>query len=224
MNAHGSMRVRPGLAEIRVGGLERLSLCDWPGELVATVFLQGCPWNCGYCHNPHLIPVRGDSSLDWSQVLDFLSRRRNLLDGVVFSGGEPTLQKSLPDAIRAVRGLGFRIGLHTGGAYPARLSDVLPWVDWVGFDVKAPFQDYDGVTGAGGGERARESLRLLLQSGVAHEVRTTIHPALLDEAAQARMAEELAVMGVADWKRQAFRSDGCTPAALAALKARADVH
>lgn len=207
------------MAEIRIGGLERLSLCDWPGELVATLFLQGCPWSCGYCHNPHLIPPRAETGLDWQAALAFLSGRRGLLDAVVFSGGEPTLQTALPVAMRQVREMGFRIGLHTGGPYPARLAAVLPLVDWVGFDVKAPFDAYADTTAVpGSGRRARDSLRLLLASGVAYQVRTTVHPGLLDAAALARMQAELDQMGVVGWTHQAFRPQGCTPDALAALE------
>lgn len=216
------------MADVRVGGLERLSLCDWPGELVATVFLQGCPWSCGYCHNPHLIPAipeRARTGLDWEAVLAFLSGRRGLLDGVVFSGGEPTLQAALPEAMRAVRDMGFRIGLHTGGPYPARLAAVLPLTDWVGFDVKAPFDDYADTTATpGSGAKARDSLRLLLDSDVSHEVRTTVHPALLDETALARMRTELNALGVVGWKRQPFRPDGVSPQALEALEARQPVR
>ena len=107
--------------------------------LAAVVFCQGCPWRCGYCHNPGLIPPQGEHEVRWESVLEFLQRRRDLLDGVVFSGGEPTLQSGLDDAIRDVRALGFKIGLHTGGMYPQRLESILQRVDWVGMDVKAPF-------------------------------------------------------------------------------------
>ncbi|WP_296755919.1 anaerobic ribonucleoside-triphosphate reductase activating protein, partial [Thiobacillus sp.] len=148
---------------LRVGGLTPLSTTDWPGLLAAVVFCQGCPWRCGYCHNPDLIPPRGADEIPWEEVLAFLRRRQGLLDGVVFSGGEPTLQAALPDAMRAARGLGFKIGLHTGGMYPGRLAAVLPLVDWVGLDVKAPFADYAGITGvAESGTRARESLEQVL--------------------------------------------------------------
>ena len=137
-------------AELRIGGLARLSPCDWPGELVATVFCQGCPWSCAYCHNPHLIPPAGKTEVTWPELMSFLVSRRNLLDGVVFSGGEPTLQRALPEAMRAVRALGFRIGLHTAGPYPERLSAVLGLVDWIGFDVKAACKDYPRITGCPG--------------------------------------------------------------------------
>ena len=144
------------MTDLRVGGLARWSSCDWPGQLVATVFLQGCPWRCRYCHNPHLLPVHGDGEIAWPQVLAFLETRRDLLDGVVFSGGEPLIQAALPEAMGAVRALGFGVGLHTSGAAPERLKAVLPLVDWVGFDVKAPFADYARITGvAGSGEAAR---------------------------------------------------------------------
>ena len=195
---------------LHVGGLTPLSTTDWPGMLAAVVFCQGCPWRCGYCHNPGLIPPRGDSEIPWEDVLAFLRRRQGLLDGVVFSGGEPTLQAGLADAMREVRALGFKIGLHTGGMYPQRLEAVLPLVDWVGFDVKAPFADYATITGAAGsGERALAGLEQVLASGVAHEFRTTVHPALLADADVAGLAHDLAARGVQHYVIQAFRSQGC---------------
>ena len=200
---------------LRVGGLTPLSTTDWPGMLAAVVFCQGCPWRCGYCHNPGLIPARGESEIPWEDVLAFLRRRRGLLDGVVFSGGEPTLQPALPDAMREVRALGFKIGLHTGGMYPKRLDAVLPLVDWVGMDVKAPFSDYPRVTGAAGsGGHALAGLQRILASGIDHEIRTTVHPALLDDAAVAEMAHDLAARGVRHYVIQEFRSQGCADESL----------
>ncbi|HEX6005079.1 MAG TPA: radical SAM protein, partial [Burkholderiales bacterium] len=79
-----------------MGGLVALSTTDYPDHLAAVVFGQGCPWRCGYCHNPHLLPKRGVARIAWRDVLAFLERRRGLLDAVVFSGGEPTLQAALP--------------------------------------------------------------------------------------------------------------------------------
>ncbi len=139
----------------------------------------------------------------------FLHTRANLLDGVVFSGGEPTVQATLAEAISEVRELGFRIGLHTGGPNPARLAEVLPLVDWVGFDVKAPFADYERITTvAGSGDRALESLRALVASGVPFEARTTVHPDLLGDEDLERMSLELAEAGVVRWVVQAYRPDG----------------
>ena len=200
---------------LRVGGLTPLSTTDWPGMLAAVVFCQGCPWRCGYCHNPHLIPAQGESEIPWSEVMALLRRRQGLLDGVVFSGGEPTSQAGLADAMREVRALGFRIGLHTGGAYPRRLAEVLPLVDWVGLDAKAPFADYARITGVeGSGRSAQQSLECVLASGVDHEIRTTVHPALLADAEVVGLARALSERGVKRYVLQAFRSRGCADAGL----------
>lgn len=206
---------------LRVGGLTPLSSTDWPGMLAAVVFCQGCPWRCGYCHNPHLIPAQADREMAWDEVIAFLKRRRGLLDGVVFSGGEPTAQAGLADAMRAVRALGFKVGLHTGGAYPRRLAEVLPLLDWVGLDAKAPFADYARVTGVeGSGERALASLDCLLASGVDHEIRTTVHPHLLADAGVVDLARALADRGVQRYVLQPFRSQGCADPELRRDSAR----
>jgi pyruvate formate lyase activating enzyme len=195
---------------LRIGGFTPLSTTDWPGMLAAVVFCQGCPWRCRYCHNPDLIPPRGETEVNWESVLGLLRRRRGLLDGVVFSGGEPSLQAGLLDAIVEVRELGFKIGLHTGGMYPQRLVTILPLLDWVGMDVKAPFADYARITGTPGcGERALASLDLVLQSGVEHEIRTTVHQSLLDDETVRSLADDLADRGVKHYVIQAFRSQGC---------------
>ncbi|HEY9098924.1 MAG TPA: anaerobic ribonucleoside-triphosphate reductase activating protein [Thiobacillus sp.] len=195
---------------LRVGGLTPLSTTDWPGMLVAVVFCQGCPWRCGYCHNPDLIPSRGEQEIPWAAVMDFLRHRQGLLDGVVFSGGEPTLQKTLLNAMREVRALGFKIGLHTGGMYPSRLAAVLPLVDWVGMDVKAPFAEYERTTGAAGsGSQASAGLQHVLASGVEHEIRTTVHPALLNDADLIGLGHDLAERGVRHYVLQVFRNQGC---------------
>ncbi len=200
---------------LRVGGLTALSTTDWPGMLAAVVFCQGCPWRCGYCHNPDLIPPRGDHEIAWEDVIDFLRRRQGLLDGVVFSGGEPTLQRDLPGAMREVRALGFKIGLHSGGAYPDKLAAVLPLVDWVGLDIKAPFDAYARITAAAGsGERARESLEQVLASGVECVIRTTVHPALLADAEVEELACDLSARGVKRYVIQPFRNQGCRDAGL----------
>lgn len=194
---------------MQVGGLTPLTTTDYPGQLAAVVFCQGCPWRCGYCHNPHLIPRAGDGE-GWHAVESFLLRRRGLLDAVVFSGGEPTLQSGLLEACMAVRDMGFKVGLHTAGPYPERLGKLLPVLDWVGMDIKAPFSAYDRITRVpGSAARARESLSLLLESGVAHEIRTTLHTGLLSHGEVLELAHELAEAGVRNFVLQAFRSQGC---------------
>lgn len=152
------------MSGLRVGGLVPLTTIDYPGALAAVIFCQGCPWRCPYCHNPHLLPARGEHMIPWPEVRRFLERRRGLLDGVVFSGGEPTVQPTLASALDQVRGLGFRTGLHTAGPYPQRLAALLPRLDWVALDVKAPLARYDGLTGVpGSGRRLSRSLALVLE-------------------------------------------------------------
>jgi pyruvate formate lyase activating enzyme len=195
---------------LRVGGFVPFTSTDYPGALAAVVFCQGCPWRCGYCHNPHLVSARGDDEHDFRRILGWLANRRGLLDAVVFSGGEPTAQPALANAITAVRALGFAIGLHTGGAYPRRLARILDEVDWIGIDIKAPAGDYANVTRvAGSGLSALASLDLVLAADVAHEVRTTVHPVLTPPDAMERLARELAARGVERWILQPFRPTGC---------------
>jgi pyruvate formate lyase activating enzyme len=202
-------------ATLRVGGLVPLSTTDFPGRLAAVVFCQGCPWRCAYCHNPHLLPRHGAQELQWEHIVALLQRRRGLLDAVVFSGGEPTLQSGLAAAMRDVKAMGFEVGLHTAGIDPSRLREVLPLVDWVGLDIKAEFDDYAGVTGAPrSGRRARQSLATLLQSGVAHEVRTTVHPRLLPAAHLRSLATALAGCGVRHYVLQEYRAQNHRSAAL----------
>ncbi len=196
--------------QLHVGGFTPLTTIDFPGRLAAVVFCQGCPWRCGYCQNGELIPRTTDSRIRWEDILGFLERRRGLLDGVVFSGGEPTLQRGLPGAVDAVRGLGFQVGLHTAGPYPARLAELLPALDWVGLDIKAPPEDYERITGvAGSGERAWTSLEILLASGIEHEVRCTLHPDLLAHARIRALARTLAYMGVRRFALQQCQTQHC---------------
>ncbi len=175
------------------------------------VYCQGCTWRCGYCHNPHLLPRQAAGGIAWSEVLGFLQRRRGLLDAVVFSGGEPTAQAGLAQAMRAAKDLGYRVGLHSAGIYPRRFAEVLPLVDWVGFDAKAPFDaSYERITGVrASGEAALASAQALLASGVDCEFRTTWHAGFLSIAELDRLTVTLAGLGVRRYALQEFRaSDG----------------
>ena len=200
------------LTPVTLGGFTPLSTTDWPGKLAAVVFLQGCPWRCGYCHNAALQPRCASAAAPhWSDVLATLKRRVGLLDGVVFSGGEPTLQRGLAEAIADVRALGLQTGLHTAGIYPARLAALLPLLDWVGFDLKTDLADagaYDTLAGAGHSAVAvRRALDALLASGVAFEIRTTYHPLLIGDAALLGMARTLQGLGITQWVLQRWQAN-----------------
>lgn len=194
---------------LQIAGLTRLSTCDWPGHLVATVFLQGCPLACGYCHNPGILDPRVPGRIAWSEVLELLARRRGLLDGVVFSGGEPTRQAALVDAMRQVRAAGFRVGLHTAGPYPRRFADVLPLCDWIGLDIKTSKDRYARVTGvAAAGPRAFACLRMALDAGVGLQVRTTVDPITMTDDEVAELTADLHEFGVTEHVLQTVRLEG----------------
>ncbi|WP_216378414.1 anaerobic ribonucleoside-triphosphate reductase activating protein [Arcanobacterium phocae] len=172
-------------SDLAIAGYVPLSTIDWPGALCASVFLQGCPWSCVYCQNTELMDPRANGQVAWEDVRAFLERRRGLLDGVVFSGGEATRQPALVPAIQEVRELGFRIGLHTAGAYPARFADVVSDVDWVGLDIKASATGYRPIIGVDAGAKAWQCLDILLadvdrrrttNQPLTYEVRTTVYP------------------------------------------------
>lgn len=170
---------------LAIAGLVPLSSVDWPGKLVATVFTQGCPWACPYCHNHQLIPTRTPGQVPFAQVRALLEKRRGLLDGVVFSGGEALRQSALAPAAEWVKNQGFQVGLHSAGPFPAALARLLEagLVDWIGLDIKSlPGAHYEAVAGRpGAGEKAYESLEIALTAlregrlgGL--EIRTTVFP------------------------------------------------
>lgn len=205
------MRPAPAAAQLQIAGLVGYSTCDWPGKLAATVFLQGCPWQCTYCHNPSLIDPRAPGTIAWKEVETLLERRRGLLDGVVFSGGEPTRQLALGAAMERVRTAGYGVGLHTGGAHPARLAAILPLVDWIGLDIKAMPEQFEAITRTRGGARqAFQSLDLVLESGVDVQVRTTVDPTVMSEDDVARLTAHLAERGVREHVIQTVRVEGTT--------------
>lgn len=213
-NPPGSVKA-PERRLLKVGGVTPFTATDYPGKLAAVVFVQGCPWRCGYCHNPHLQPRSQENPLSWTRVMDLLRRRQGLIDAVVFSGGEPTMDPALPDAIAAVRELGFAVGLHSAGIYPQRLTEILPLLDWIGLDIKAPFAHYERITGvADSGRQALACAEAVLASGVPHEFRTTVHASLLSETALVDLARTLATMGARNYALQAFRPQGCASSEL----------
>lgn len=201
----------PDPGTLAIAGLVPFSSVDWPGKLVATVFLQGCPWQCSYCHNPDLISSRTPGTVAWEEVQALLTARRGLLDGLVLTGGEPTRQPAALAAARWAREAGFAVGLHTAGAYPTRLAALLPELDWVGLDVKASQARYPAVAGSPrAAERATASLALVLaaaaERGLAYEVRTTVAPGMAPDTLV--LARELRQAGVRHYVLQQARAEG----------------
>jgi pyruvate formate lyase activating enzyme len=166
---------------MNIAGIVKSSTVDFPGHLAAVIFSPGCNLDCFYCHNRPLL-TGAAPRLDETDVLAFLRKRSTLLDGVVLSGGEPTLQHDLADFATKIRGMGFQIKLDTNGTRPAVLEQLLAQglVDYVAIDCKAPWTRYhefcdcspDDVQGI------QESVRLLETAGIGWEIRTTVIPQL----------------------------------------------
>lgn len=200
-----------------VAGLSQFSTVDYPGYLCAVIYTQGCPCRCRYCHNTSLQPGQGSSVMSWSTIMGWLTTRKGLLDAVTFCGGEPTVHKSLLLAIKQVKALGFNVALHTSGLYPHNFANLLPHLDWVGFDVKAPFARYPDITRIpGSGGKVKESLERMLSRNISYEIRTTIHNTILSGADLVLMAQELRMIGVSRWVLQRFNKAGCADLELIA--------
>ena len=164
---------------MRILGLQKLSLLDFPGKVAATVFTGGCNLRCPFCHNaPLVLPGRGTSALDAGGVLDFLASRRGLLDGVVLSGGEPLLQPDAADFLAEVKAMGFSVKLDTNGCHPDALADILDrrLADYVAMDIKNSLEKYPWTVGVPGFDTApvERSARLLMEGPADYEFRTTL--------------------------------------------------
>lgn len=190
---------------------------DWPDHLVATVFCQGCPWRCPYCQNVGILDTRTPGIVQWEEVVELLGRRRGLLDGVVFTGGEALRQAALLPAMMRVREFGLQVGLHTAGAFPRRLAEVLPLVGWVGLDVKAAPEDYREAAGFDAGSRAWQSLELVLAEHsrrretldpLGYEVRLTVFPGAPAERGFTSYLDLLRETGVEHFALQEARAQG----------------
>jgi pyruvate formate lyase activating enzyme len=180
---------------MKIVGLQKVSLIDFPGRIAATVFVGGCNLDCGFCHNRWMIDAGAiEPIMAPADLLAWLATRQGRLDGVCLTGGEPCGAPDLPGLIRGIRALGMAIKLDTNGAYPDRLAALLDeaLLDYVAMDIKAPLdQRYAEVVRARLPlERLRRSMSLLRESGVPHEFRTTVHP-LLDAEALVDLARHL---------------------------------
>lgn len=160
---------------MQIGGLQKLTLLDFPGQVACTVFLQGCNFRCPFCHNPSL--VLGTEAITRESILSFLKQRQGLLDGVAITGGEPLLSAGLEDLLREIRSLGYKIKLDTNGSFPRRLEQIISagLVDYVAMDIKNAPEKYDQTAGAAGFLPAvRESASLLIDGKIPYEFRTTV--------------------------------------------------
>lgn len=197
--------------DFKIAAILKFSTLDYPGKLSAVVFSQGCPIRCVYCHNPDFQDYKKPATIEFDKLLYFLKERKGLLDAVVFSGGEPLMQKDLYDAISIVRQEGFLTGLHTAGTIPNKFEQILPLLDWVGFDIKTDFEKYEKITKIpNSGKLALESFELLRNSGINFEIRTTVDSRNINSEDLINIAKFLNSKGVKKWVLQEciIRSSG----------------
>ena len=162
---------------MKISGLQKLTLLDFPGRTACIIFTQGCNFNCPYCHNSKLIGLKENGTIMNDEVMDFLKSRHNLLDGIVITGGEPTIQPDLKNFIKSVRALGYKIKLDTNGSTPKVLENLLKenMLDYVAMDIKTVFSDYENITKIKDSEKnVQKSIEILNKSGIPHEYRMTI--------------------------------------------------
>ena len=162
---------------MNISGLQKLSLSDYPGFISAVIFTQGCNFNCDYCQNSSLIPNK-KGLMEEEEILDYLKKRKSILDGLVISGGEPTVQKDLKEFIIKIKEFGYKVKLDTNGSNPKVLKDLLDnnLLDYVAMDIKQDKINYEEVTGYKkyNFESIKESIKILEESKIDYEFRTTL--------------------------------------------------
>jgi len=208
-----------------IGGLQKFSLLDYPGRLSAIVFTKGCNFRCQFCYNPMLVwPIEVSKSkyahlkngeqqkvhptINQDELFVFLKSRAGKLDAVVLTGGEPCLQKDLPEFIRKIKALGFLVKLDTNGSHPEVLAKLIKekLVDYIAMDLKAPENKYKEVTGVKADfKKIRRSVKLIMRSDRSYEFRTTVVPGLINKDDIAAMGR--IIKGADKWYLQNFKSN-----------------
>lgn len=161
-----------------IAGLQKMTLLDYPGKVACTVFLQGCNFRCPFCHNSGLLGNCQQPQVSRQALLDFLNKRKGILDGVCITGGEPTLQKELPQLIREIKALGFAVKLDTNGSDPQMLMALAEegLLDYVAMDIKNCPNKYSQTAGIPHPdlEKIRQSMAFLMEGAIPYEFRTTV--------------------------------------------------
>ncbi|MBR3149072.1 MAG: anaerobic ribonucleoside-triphosphate reductase activating protein [Eubacterium sp.] len=170
---------------MKLHGIQKMTLLDFPGVVSCTIFLGGCDFRCPFCHNFELIDGTAQPIMDDSELIDFLKSRKALLDGVAITGGEPCLHKDLPELIRKIRAEGYKVKLDTNGYHPELLKEILDEgiVDYVAMDIKNCEEKYALTCGLDtiDMDKIKESISLLMNGSVEYEFRTTVVDELHDE-------------------------------------------
>ena len=193
------------MSELQIGGLVSFTTIDYPGKLAAVLFMKGCPLNCEYCSNSHLIAIEA-GEYDPDKVFNWIKQRVGKLEAIVFSGGEALMQRDTTvDYMKRVKDLGFKIGLHTNGFYPDLLKRVADVADWIGLDFKATQARYKDLTGIDVAyDRMIDSLKFWIGTGRGLEVRTTCDPRFISKDDLREIAKIASGMGARNFAVQKY--------------------
>ena len=165
-----------------IKGFQKLTMIDYPGKIACTIFLPGCNFRCGYCHNRSLVlEPQSLPAISEDHILNFLKEKKKWLDGVVISGGEPTLHKGLEPFIRKIKEISYSVKLDTNGTSPETVKKLIDerLVDYIAMDIKAPLKNYSEVAHAFvDTKNIEDTIGIIKKSGIPYEFRTTIVPCL----------------------------------------------
>ncbi len=161
-----------------ISGFQKLTLLDYPNKLASIVFTQGCNFKCAYCQNSDLLSIKTEGLIDEKEIFDYLKKRKKVLDGVVITGGEPTIQPNLTLFIQRVKDLGLKVKLDTNGSNPEIIKKLLKedLVDYIAMDIKTDFDKYGDIIKINWNmDNIKKSIKLIKESTIEHEFRTTIN-------------------------------------------------
>lgn len=161
-----------------ISGFQKLTLLDYPNKLASIVFTQGCNFKCAYCQNSDLLSIKTEGLIDEKEIFDYLKKRKKVLDGVVITGGEPTIQPNLTLFIQRVKDLGLKVKLDTNGSNPEIIKKLLKedLVDYIAMDIKTDFDKYEDIIKINWNmDNIKKSIKLIKESTIEHEFRTTIN-------------------------------------------------
>lgn len=165
-------------------GLQKISLVDYPGCIAAIVFTQGCNFACPYCYNRDLIPMTSEHYAEENKILDYLEKRKKMIEGLVVTGGEPSLQQDLRSFIFKVKDLGYKVKLDTNGGDPVKIKELvnLKEIDYVALDIKTSLKKYSLVTKEESiADKMKELISFLISSNIDYEFRTTCVPGIVEK-------------------------------------------
>lgn len=198
---------------MKIAGFNKTTMLDWDGKVACMIYLAGCDFRCPYCHNRGIVTESEKiEAVDEESIFDYIRRNKDFLDGAVISGGEPTINKDLYKLLKRLKDLGMKIKLDTNGYHPDVLEDLIGagYIDMIAMDLKAPLtkERYSAVAGTDiDTDRLKRSIKIIMDSGIDYEFRTTCSPILVKPEDINEIGKE--IKGAKNYHLQQFRPKIC---------------